>query len=137
MALKDKAAYNRYMRKYMLRRYYRRRRAAIKKLGGKCCECGRTRRLQIDHIDRATKKYDIAKLLASGSAAKVAAELAKCQVLCRACHEIKTLRDLGQKRAKGMHGTVSSYKYCRCALCRAAKADVNRKYRAARKRKGA
>lgn len=42
---------NEYMRAYLKRRYWERRATAIKILGGKCCRCGSTHGLGIDHID--------------------------------------------------------------------------------------
>lgn len=50
------------------------------------------------------------------------------QLLCRSCHEAKTLVDRGQESAKESHGTLSSYKYCKCNLCKKAKADYMSRY---------
>lgn len=119
----DKAAY---MRDYMLRRYHRRRKLAIEFLGGKCA-CGKTDGLQFDHKDRSEKSFDIAKLWGV-SESRFWAEIRKCQLLCGGCHEKKTLIDLGQVSAKTTHGTLSSHRYCRCDLCREAKAEYMRNY---------
>jgi 5-methylcytosine-specific restriction endonuclease McrA len=115
-----------YMRDYMLRRYHRRRNAAIKFLGGKCA-CGETEGLQFDHKDRRKKSFTIAKLWGV-SESRFWVEIAKCQLLCDDCHEKKTLADLGQVSAKTTHGTLSSYRYCKCAVCREAKAEYMRNY---------
>ena len=115
-----------YMRKYMLKRYHERRAAAIKFLGGSC-KCGATKRLEFDHVDRNSKKFEIAKLWGIAEA-EFWKEIAKCQLLCKKCHEAKTLIDLGQRSAKNRHGTLSSYRYCRCALCCEAKAEYMRNW---------
>ena len=120
--------YNAYMRVYILKRYHARRKAALKQLGGKCCKCGSTKKLELDHIDRKKKSFSISKLW-SVAKKRFDKELSKCQVLCHPCHEEKTIAELGQKRAKGNHGTVSSYRYCRCKLCCAAKSKYNREYK--------
>jgi hypothetical protein len=114
-----------YMRVYMLARYRQRRQDAVQRLGGKCCMCGSLERLELDHIDRSTKALEISKMW-SVSKARFEAEVVKCQVLCRECHAAKTLVDLGRVSAKTTHGTVSSYRYCKCPACKAAKSAANR-----------
>jgi 5-methylcytosine-specific restriction endonuclease McrA len=128
MPQKDREAYNAYMRKYMLRRYHERRRYAIKLLGGKCAKCGSRSKLEIDHIEPKKKSFSIGKLW-SVSKKRFEAELRKCQLLCERHHSDKTLADKGQARARGMHGTLSSYRYCKCAKCRAANSEYGREYR--------
>jgi hypothetical protein len=128
MSQKDKAKYNAYMRQYMLERYHNRMAQAYELLGGKYIVCGSFEKLEIDHIRRDTKSFTIGKLW-SVSDIKFKAELAKCQLLCNKHHNVKTLSDLGQKNARRNHGTLSSYRYCRCNLCRKAKSDWNRAYK--------
>jgi len=41
---------NEYMREYMLKRYYARRKEAFKLLGGTCARCSTKVGLEIDHI---------------------------------------------------------------------------------------
>lgn len=117
-----------YMRQYMAKRYKRRKAAAIEQLGGKCVYCGSTEDLQFDHIDRNTKSFTIARELDSVSEKRLQEELAKCQLLCPPCHEEKTLQDLGRQSAKNTHGTLSSFKYCKCSLCKKAKADYMKEW---------
>lgn len=128
MPKKDRDEYNAYMRKYMLRRYHERRQWAIEKLGGKCVKCGSRSKLELDHIDPKKKSFSIGKLW-SVSQKRFEAEVRKCQVLCDEHHTDKTLEDKGQRRAKGTHGTLASYRYCKCAVCREAWNKWSREYR--------
>ena len=120
---------NEYMKEYMKKRYHTRREYGIKKLGGCCSNCGSVDSLEFDHIDPTTKKYTIAKAW-TFSSKRFEEELTKCQLLCRSCHQKKSLKDAGQKDARSTHGTLSSYRYCRCDLCTKAKSDYNKKSRA-------
>ena len=119
---------NEYMQQYMLERYHRRRNEAISKLGGKCVQCSERGNLDIDHIDPHTKSFTLAQC-GSASEERWQDELQKCQLLCKPCHRNKTLKDRGQKSAREVHGTLSSYRYCKCELCKAAKSEHNRKYK--------
>lgn len=53
-----------------------------------CRRCGATTCLTFHHIDPTTKIKTIAALKHSRSLTKLKAEMAKCEVLCRTCHEI-------------------------------------------------
>lgn len=121
-----------YMRQYMLKRYHKRRKEAIEKLGGHCVKCGAAENLELDHIDPSTKSFTIA---AHGSVNEKLwqEELKKCQLLCRSCHQGKTLKDRGQNSARETHGTLSSYRYCKCDKCKAAKAKHNKEYKLKRR----
>lgn len=123
--------YNEYMRNYMLRRYHERRNKAIEFLGGKCIHCGKTEDLELDHIDPKTKSFEIGKLW---SVAEVGfwAEVKKCQLLCKAAHADKSIIDSGKKSAKETHGTLSSYRYCKCTECKEAKSKHSREQRRAK-----
>jgi len=66
-----------------------RRAYAINKLGGCCAHCGSTADLEFDHKDPLTKVDGIANLWTSRIEV-LDAELVKCQLLCRACHRVKT-----------------------------------------------
>lgn len=116
------------MKAYFRERYQQRRQTAIAQLGGKCAECGATEELEFDHIDPAAKSFNLWKR--SGiTEERFQAELAKCQLLCPTHHKQKTLRDRGQVSAKGTHGTLSSYRYCKCDECKAAKRASNQMQR--------
>lgn len=98
------ADYNPEMNRYMKDRYTRRRNEWLVKLGGACVECGTVEQLEFDHIDPRTKEYSIAKILSGGSEAKVAAEMAKCQLLCHEHH-------LNKSRADRLAGLTHKKKY--------------------------
>lgn len=106
--------YNSYMTDYMVRRYHARRIEAIKLLGGKCAVCNTTEKLELDHIDRTAKTFDIGKLFSRGKA-RYLKELELCQLLCYDCHKEKTFEDAGysEEHGKGLTGKRN----CRCALC--------------------
>lgn len=98
--------------------------------GEKCSHCGVTKNLEFDHRDHDTKVFNISTMLA-GRLDQLIEELKKCQLLCRKCHAEKTVREKGQRLTKGrdVHGTLASYRYCKCETCRAAKATHSREHR--------
>ena len=125
---------NNYMNEYMKKRYKKKRDDAIIFLGGKCVKCSGTQNLQFDHIDMKEKEFGVAKIMLH-SKEKLYKELSKCQLLCSKCHGEKTLDEMGLEDARKTHGTLSSYRYCRCDECRKAKSDWQREYSRKRKRK--
>jgi len=126
MPVKDKAAYNEYMRQYMLRKYHKQRKKIIKALGGKCQKCGSKKNLELDHENKDTKMHDVARCW---SEVVWKEEIKKCQLLCKSCHTIKSIEERGMNVAKGTHGTLSAYRYCKCELCKGAKREYNRERR--------
>lgn len=130
MARRSREDYNTYMRNYILRRYHKRRAESFVKLGGKCAVCGCIPlKYEFDHVNPKDKSFGVSELW-SISEERYNKEIMKCQVLCLRCHSLKTIRERGQTPAKGTHGTISSYRYCHCDLCKAAKAEVHRKWKA-------
>ena len=110
-----------------------RRKYAIAALGGKCAKCGATDRLEFDHIEPSTKLFKISDVARREDL--WLAELAKCQLLCNACHREKTAQEIrcGVHSVKPAptHGTHSCYVTgCRCEPCTVA----NREYHRARAR---
>jgi 5-methylcytosine-specific restriction endonuclease McrA len=95
-----KVCYNEYMRRYMLERYHRRRAAIVKSMGGECAQCYSTEDLEIDHIDRSTKSFDIGKAIAGWKMDRINAELDKCQLLCHDCHLEKSVAENSVEPAK-------------------------------------
>lgn len=87
---------------------------------GKCCVvCDSTFKLEADHVD-PTKK--VSHRVWSWAKAKRDAELAKCQVLCRSCHQAKSIE---AQRRPLVHGTRTGYsdRGCRCDECKRAKRE--------------
>lgn len=82
-------------------------------LGDKCVKCGSADDLQFDHIDPAKKSFNITSNMTPNPT--VLAEIAKCQLLCRPCHERKTSIENSGFR----HGTVYGWmkKRCECKSC--------------------
>lgn len=127
MPHKDREAYNAYMAQYMLVRYHRRKAEMIEILGGTCTNCGAIEDLEIDHIDRATKSFEVTKFF-SYKWERVVTELSKCHLLCTACHKKKT----SSERSVQHGGGVSGKRNCKCAPCREAKNRYARDRRRAR-----
>lgn len=118
MSYKDPEA----QRAYQLRVMRQRRRAWLKE-HGPCVRCRGTKQLEVDHVDPSTK---VSHNVWSWSEKRRAAELAKCQVLCKACHNVKS----AQERKDAMqHGTEGMYRFqrCRCDACREWKRQKSRK----------
>jgi 5-methylcytosine-specific restriction endonuclease McrA len=123
----DRVQYNAYMREYMLARYHARRARAIEILGGKCAECDSIDRLELDHKERLSKAFELAKIWCYKESL-FWKELEKCQLLCFQCHRTKSILERGLKIAKGTHGTLSASRYCKCDLCKNAKRDYMKTY---------
>lgn len=92
--MSDRSAY---LRAYMANRYTVRMAAAAEYLGGVCVDCGTTRRLEFDHRDPSRKEFEITR---GGTIAedRFWAEVDKCVLRCRDCHEERTLRDRARAR---------------------------------------
>lgn len=106
-----------------LRQYRERRQYYIFLMGNRCWKCKRLDGLEFDHVDPSTKVATISSLLASSAPIDVLeTELKKCQLLCEACHQEKTLLENG----RAQHGTGGMYKHhgCRCEFC----LEYNRNY---------
>lgn len=100
-------------------------------LGGKCTTCSTVEDLQFDHILTKTRSFIISTHL-NLSWEKLVVELDKCQLLCGACHRIKTNQNSENgKWLEIKHGTYWGYrKYkCRCNNCTQANKDQHAKYR--------
>lgn len=102
---------------YWKKLYYKKKNEAIQKLGGKCVKCGEEENLEFDHIDPATKKFSITNLIRQN----ITGELAKCQLLCKKCHQDKTGRTSHGKRRMYNNG-------CRCDKCSEANRVYSREY---------
>mgnify|MGYP001561270030 FL=1 len=103
------------MNEYLKKRYRKRRKEALEFLGGICAKCETKENLQLDHINRNSKEFDIGRFWGT-TLERFWAEVKKCQILCKPCHIIKTGNEVLAK-----HGTISRYAHrktpCRCKLC--------------------
>lgn len=115
------------LNEYLKKRYRERRRLALEFLGGSCVKCGSEEKLELDHINPATKDFDISRFWGT-TLDRFWTEVKKCQILCKPCHIRKTVEDHGQVLGRESHGTLSSYKYCKCTVCRDAVREYHRKY---------
>lgn len=111
-----------YHRLYNMRRYNKYIYEAKINLGGKCNQCGSLENLEFDHIDPATKTFSVSNWLGR-TKFDFWEEVKKCQLLCNTCHIAK------HAIAKNTHGTLSSYRYCKCILCKTAKASYMKEYK--------
>lgn len=71
-----------------------------------CACCGGTDRLELDHIDPNQKVHHV---IWSWAVDRREVELAKCQVLCYACHKEKT----GQQLRTSWQGNKKRCSYCK------------------------
>lgn len=88
---------------------------------GPCVSCGSIDSLEVDHRYRSSK---VTHRVWTLTAKKRAAELAKCQPLCRPCHKAKTISETTR------HGASQYRKGCRCGVCRTNKQQQMARYRA-------
>lgn len=106
---------NEYMANYMIKRYHRRRKEAIQRLGGQCTEerCKNRRTLNFHHQDPKFKEATLANMFASASEERLNHELEKCRLVCSRHHRQIHSTEHGK--------TIWRYKRgCRCDLCRLA-----------------
>lgn len=99
------------------REYYKKRRQEILDyLGGACVVCGTSDSLEVDHINKTEKSFNISKKM---SVKNNSTELDKCQLLCQKHHREKTSRE----NSGFTHGTRHGYMNhrCTCPKCSAAK----------------
>lgn len=83
------------------------------------CECGSWDSLELHHRDPSTK---VSHSIWSWSWKRIYEEVAKCKILCKACHRKETNQQLYPLR----HGTIAGYRYCKCEQCKSAKMRYNR-----------
>lgn len=122
MPSKDMAA-------YMKERRWLRRVRILEMLGDQCSKCYSSNDLEVDHIDPATKKFQLSGSGLDRPWHEIVAEVAKCQLLCKPHHEAKTSKENREKNPV-QHGTEWMYaKYkCRCNKCKTAYSEARKKY---------
>jgi hypothetical protein len=107
-------------RAYQLERYHKIRADWFE--GKSCVHCASTAELEVHHVD-PERKFD--HKLWSWTPERRAAELEKCEVLCRPCHQ-----RLHGERRRSPCGTAARYRAgCRCSACRVAHGVYNRAWR--------
>lgn len=119
MPMATKEEQREYQRKWMARRrsdYFD---------GKACAWCESTEPLELHHRDTSKKEHHA---IWSWSEARRLAEIAKCIVLCRPCHQ-RAHAEARRVEAELRHpcGTRQSYKRgCHCAACKVANNEYNR-----------
>lgn len=111
----------------------KRREVWVAYMGGKCASCGSVERLEFDHIDRSTKKYE-PRMLWTRKIETILEELMKCQLLCHECHQLKTRMENTKVHEHGSYTLYKTYK-CRCQLCKDANAQRVKQQRANKREK--
>lgn len=118
----------------MATRRKKHREKCINFLGNKCSECGTNENLEIDHIDRKNKLFQLSGKGLDFCWDKIMIELHKCQLFCHECHLNKSYAVGDLKKAQ--HGSYRKYiSGCRCNLCKTVPRDSARRYRKKRKKK--
>lgn len=115
----DAAVQREYQRKWMAAR----RRKYLELRGNRCETCSSKDDLEFHHRNKEEK---IDHKIWSWSRKRIEAELAKCDLLCIACHLSETRKERGWGVYE--HGTLACYHYggCKCQLCKAANAKAQR-----------
>lgn len=99
-----------------------------------CNVCGSKEKLELDHIDPGSKKYNPGSLWSmSDTNPNKITELAKCQVLCYNCHLQKSKVQSWTKPL--VHGYGGYQRKCKCEICFEAMREVNRSERRKLRRK--
>ena len=78
-------------------RVFARKLAAVKLLGGKCVDCGETDLVVLDFHHKGDKLGNVTQLRL-GNIRKYMAEVKKCELLCRKCHQRRTTDIVRLKR---------------------------------------
>lgn len=84
------------------------------------CSCGSDIDLEVDHIDPSTKSMNPNAIWSRTESARLK-ELAKCQVLCKICHDLKTSREKATSHCSRGHEfsldntylDTHGYRHCR------------------------
>lgn len=112
-----------YMRAYQ-NRWLQERRSKWISENGPCRGCGSTEELEVDHVDPKEKEYHPTRLWSLKEETRIE-ELAKCQVLCKACHRQKSNEEMSRPIT---HGLMGYHRSCRCITCKKAQSVDMKKY---------
>lgn len=117
---------------YQSYRRYLIRQEMLALLGNKCVQCDATSNLEFDHIDPSLKLFTIASGLDKPRKILLD-EIAKCQLLCKRHHIVKTRVFLTGKTSwhagKLTHGSSCYRSGCRCEIALKYQQDRNLKRR--------
>ena len=103
---------------------------AIDLLGGKCVWCGSVDRLEFDHIEGdRDDNYHCISAFVDAKWERVLIELKKCQLLCKPCHVIKSLKARGFDTDKNHGRSLYVTAKCRCDICKEDRKVAQRTYR--------
>lgn len=89
-------------------------------LGNKCTVCESEINLEIDHIHRKLKSFNVSKAWATTNTDLLKDELKKCQTLCKSCHKEKTISEFKIDKIREInHGTKYAWmkRKCQCPVC--------------------
>lgn len=104
-----------YMRNYQRAWIAERRNSWIKE-NGPCRGCGSDENPEVDHINPQTKEIPIRSVWSRRKEIRDK-ELAKCQVLCKPCHNAKTILQFTRPISHGKRNSYQKYG-CRCTGCK-------------------
>lgn len=113
---------------YMARRRGARRAKLLELRNNECEKCGSIEELQFDHIDPATKKFNLSGCYLDKKWETILEELDKCQLLCVECHYTKSVTQ-DWERVVDHGGGLTGKRNCRCELCAPLKDAYNKKYK--------
>jgi hypothetical protein len=118
-----------YMREYMLKRYFRMRQELVIRLGDKCAVCDSKDNLELDHVDPSKKTFKWV-YLHTKTKEEIEKELLNTQLLCADCHMAKTVSE----KKPFTHGTMYAWMKvkCNCDICFIAKRRWHNKRNQAR-----
>ncbi len=119
---------------YMRQRRLNRQKILRDFLFNQCRKCGEKEDLDFDHIDPNEKTFQLSGRSLDKPWILLLKEVGKCQLLCKKCHSEKTVIERGQVLARGTHGTISAYRYCKCVLCRKSAREISNIYYKTHKR---
>lgn len=128
MPIKDREKYNEYTRKYLAKKYEKRRQEFVELLGGVCVKCSATENLYLSPSADATPNYNLKKKMNNANYEELRAEVLKHFLICASC---------SAKKRNGVEhgGGASGVRNCKCAPCKAKKSEFMKNYNAERKKK--
>ena len=116
------------MKSYLAKKYDKRRQEFVELLGGACVKCSATENLYFSPSAEATPNYNLKKKINNANYDELRAEVLKHFLICAGC---------SAKKRNGVEhgGGVSGVRNCKCAPCKAKKAEFMRNYNAERRKK--